>query len=371
MPHYARSFLSAMCMLLGLIATLLFVFFLAYTAPLSAEQNDSSAYPQPKLFPGEERHLKNIRQLTFGGQNAEAYFSFAGDKLILQSTHGSYPADRIFVMNIDGSGVRQISPGKGVTTCGYFLLGDEDVIYSSTHEYMESPPPPLDYSKGYIWKLHPEYEIYRQKLDGGEPVNITNSWGYDAEATVNPVTGEIIFTSDRTGDLELWLMNPDGSNLRQLTHTAGYDGGAFFNVDGTKIVWRANRPKTKEDLDEYFQLLREEHVIKPMNLEIYIMNADGSGRVKLTNNGAANFAPFFTPDGKKVIFASNMNDSKGRNFELYLVDIETKEIEQVTFGGEFESFPMFSPDGKKLVWASNRNGITPRETNIFIADWVE
>ncbi len=318
----------------------------------------------------EEARLRNIRQLTFGGENAEAYWSADGRKLILQSTRDSLGCDQIFVMGADGSNPRLISTGQGRTTCAYFFPDGKRILYSSTHLASPECPTPPDFSKGYVWKLYPGFDIFTAALDGSNLVRLTQTAGYDAEATIAPDGKRIIFTSKRDGDLDLYTMAADGSDVRRLTHELGYDGGAFFSPDGKKIVWRASRPQTAEEQATYKELLAD-NTIRPGVLEVFVANADGSGERQLTHNGAANFCPFFLPDGERIIFASNMADPKGRNFDLWLMRADGSELEQVTFEPSFDGFPMFSPDGRHLVFASNRNAKARGETNIFVAEWVE
>lgn len=332
--------------------------------------------PLKGLHDPREVRLKNVRQLTFGGQNAEAYWSFDGKKLIFQSMRAKMRADQMFVMNADGSNVRMVSTGKGRTTCGFFLPGDREIIFSSTHAYSPDPPPEPDRSQGYVWPIFPYYAIYRAHTDGSnlrplfpKKVGPGMLTAYNAEATVSPDGKRIVFTSTMDGDLELYTMNLDGSDLKRITHMLGYDGGAFFSPDGKKIVWRANHPQTEEEKADYLRLLKQ-NLVRPTKMELWIANADGSNARQITHNGAANFAPTFTPDGKRILFASNMGDPRRRKFELYLIGTDGTGLERVTYGEEFDAFPMFSPDGKKLAWASNRNGKVPRETNIFVADWV-
>ena len=323
--------------------------------------------PETELYFDGESHLDNLRQLTFGGQNAEAYFSHDGQELIFQSTRDSMSCDAIFRMNADGTNQRIISSGKGVTTCSFIAPDNRSIIYASTHLRGEDCPPKPDYSRGYVWPLYAGYDIFRAGAEGQNPVPLTETDGYDAEAVYSPLGDRIVFTSARTGDLELFLMNPDGSGVEQLTHEAGYDGGAFFSLDGQWIVWRASRPQG-EALADYRALL-EQGLIRPGKLELYMMNLADRKPVQLTDNGAANFGPYWHPDGRHIIFASNKGDPRGRNFDLYLLDIASMNTERITYYPGFDGFPMFSHDGKKLVFASNRNGRVDGETNIFMADW--
>jgi TolB protein len=315
-----------------------------------------------------ETHLANIKQITFGGLNAEAYFSADGKKLIYQSAKGGYPCDRIFTMNIDGTGDTLVSTGTGRTTCAYFFPDGKRIIYASTHLGSSDCLPNPDRSHGYVWGVFKTYDIFSANPDGSDLKRLTNTDGYDAEGTISPDGKTIVFTSARDGDLEIYTMNADGSNQKRLTFDKGYDGGAFFSPDGKQIVYRAHHPTTPEDQKEGEDLLAQQ-LVKPTNMEIFVMNADGSNKRQITNNGAANFAPFFTPDGKRIIFSSNVNDQKGWNFDIYLIDLDGKNLEQVTYSDAFDGFPMFSPDGTKLVFASGRNATQKREINIFIADW--
>jgi Tol biopolymer transport system component len=326
--------------------------------------------PYEKKHEG-EKHLADIRQLTFGGENAEAYFSPDGKKLIYQSTPERGGCDQQFVLDLESGETKMVSSGKGRTTCGYFSypMGDR-IIYASTEAADATCPPPPDRARGYIWGVYPSYDLYVAKADGSDRKRITTTPGYDAEATWCHKGGKIIFTSVRDGDLDLYDMNEDGTNVRRLTTTPGYDGGAFYNADCTQIVWRASRFEG-DSLAEYRKLLAEGFV-RPSKMELWVANADGSGAKQITSNGAANFCPFFTPDGKRIIFASNMLDPRGREFDLFLIDKDgTGTPERVTTAPAFDGFPMFSPDGKWLVFASNRSNPEGRETNLFIARWGE
>ena len=317
-----------------------------------------------------ETHLRNIRQLTFGGENAEAYFSGDGRKLILQSTRDGRDCDQIYEMNVDGTGVRMLSSGKGRTTCSYFFPTGKRIIYASTHLAGPDCPPRPDYSKGYVWAIYPGYDIFSAAPDGSDLKRLTDAPGYDAEATIGPNGKRIVYTSMQHGDLDIYTMDLDGKNVKQLTNEAGYDGGPFFSYDNQWIVYRAYHPKESKELEEYRSLLKQ-NLIRPTTLEIWIMKADGSGKRQITHNGAANFAPYFFPDGKRVIFSSNMSDPKGRDFDLYAINVDGTGLQRITYNDTFDGFPMFSPDGKKIVFASNRSAKARGETNVFIADWVE
>jgi Tol biopolymer transport system component len=311
-------------------------------------------------------YLSDIRQLTHGGQNAEAYWSPDGKRLIFQSTRPPYDCDQIFIMNADGSDPHLVSTGKGRTTCAYFLKDNKTIVYASTHLAADACPTPPDRSKGYVWGVFAGYDIFLATDSGKILKRLTDAPGYDAEATVNWKTGNIIYTSLASGDLDLWTMKTDGSGKRQITKTTGYDGGAVYSRDGTKIVWRANYPKTPADMDRYKSLLAD-NLTAPMKMELMVANADGSNAHAITNFGCASFAPTFTPDGKQILFSSNKHDCDSRHFELYLVNVDGTGLKQVTNSGGFTSFPEFSPDGKTLVFCSDRDAKERYEFNIFTA----
>ena len=317
-----------------------------------------------------ETRLANIRQLTFGGNNAESYFSRDGRQLIFQrQERADSGCDQQYLINIDGTGMRRVSNGLGRTTCGYFFNDDQRILYSSSFAHDAACPAPPDQSAGYVWPLG-HLEIYTSKLDGSDLQPLTSNGAYNAEATVSPDGRTIIFTSTMDGDIELYTMNVDGTGLRRVTHRVGYDGGAFFSPDGSKIVWRAGYPATAADSADYLSLLGR-RLVRPARVEVWVANADGSEPRQVTRLGGANFAPFFHPDGRRIIFSSNHRKPRSGEFDLYLINVDGTGLEQVTTFTDFDSFPMFSPDGRKLVWASNRNGTGPRDTNLFIADWVE
>jgi TolB protein len=334
------------------------------------------------LAPEEGKHLRNPRQLTFGGQNAEAYFSADDKELIFQHqgqwNHegASVPCDQIYTIAVDTpdgmpAAPKLASTGKGRTTCSYFFPSGNRILFSSTHAASAECPPKPDYSRGYVWPIYDTYRIYTARPDGNGAKLLSDAPGYNAESTITRDGKHIVFTSTRNGDLDIYTMDADGKNVRQLTHELGYDGGPFWSYDGKKIVYRAEHPQTPEQIADYKELFAK-GLIRPGNLEIWVMNADGSGKHQVTHNGAANFAPYWFPDGKRIIFASNMADPKnGRDFDLYAINEDGSGLERVTWHADFDGFPMFTSDGKRLVWASNRNGKEPHETNIFIADWVE
>lgn len=326
------------------------------------------SYGQGVLHDEREVHLTEVRQLTFGGENAEAYWSPDGTELVFQSTREPYECDQIFRMPItDPSALSLVSTGQGRTTCGYFTSDSERIIFSSTHADNAQCPIPPDRSQGYVWPLYDSFQIYSSKPDGSDLMPLTDTNAYDAEATVCSVDGSIVFTSTRDGDLELYRMEADGSDVRRLTESSGYDGGAFFSRDCSRIVWRASRP-TGDALTDY-QLLLEEGLVRPSDMELWVANADGSEARQITYLGGANFAPFFFPNGERVLFSSNHHDPSRREFDIWAIDIDGTSLEQVTFTPDFDGFPMFSPDGESLVFVSNRNQGAPGETDIYLANW--
>ena len=354
-----RHFRTCSLFLAAVLATV--TFFPARVA-IPAQAQSNLALPQ-------ETHLRNLRQLSFGGENAEAYFSADGKKLIFQSTREGHQCDQIYSMNTDGSDVRMISSGAGRTTCSYYFPDGKRILYSSTHLGSKDCPPRPDFSKGYVWAVYPSFDIFTAKPDGSNLKQLTKAPGYDAETTISK-QGKLVFTSMRDGDLDIYTMDSNGKHVRRLTSEIGYDGGPFWSYDGKQIVYRAYHPQSDKDKADYLALLKQ-NLIRPTTLEIWVMNADGSNKRQVTRNGKANFAPYFFPDGKRIIFASNMADPKGRDFDLYKINVDGSGIERITFNDTFDGFPMFSPDGTKLVFASNRNAKVRGDTNIFIADWVE
>ena len=326
--------------------------------------------PKPALLPN-EAHLADLRQLTFGGENAEAYWSFDGKELSFQARRGGEGCDRIRRITLDPLDELPVSSGKGATTCAHFLPGNQELIYASTHLGGEGCPPKPDRSMGYVWPLYDTYDIFKVKLDGSGLTPLTREKGYDAEGTVCGKDGSIVFTSTREGDLELYRMDANGQNVKRLTNAPGYDGGAFFNAECTKIVWRASRPRPGHELKDYRALLAR-GLVRPSKLELYVANADGSEAAQITWLGAASFAPFFHPSGKRIIFSSNHGDPKGREFDLFAVNVDGTGLERVTYAPGFDGFPMFSPDGRWLAFSSNRSTAEGQaDTNVFVARWVE
>lgn len=332
--------------------------------------NDTLIYP-------EEKHFKNIQQVTFGGDNAEAYWSFDDTQMVFQSNYKGWgmECDQMFLMNVGetfkDTQPPMISTGMGRTTCAYFLPDNKHYVYGSTHlANKECPEVPLRKNGNYVWPVYDSFDIFVSDLEGNITQQLTTEKGYDAEATVSPKGDKIVFTSTRSGDLELYTMNLDGSQVQQITDELGYDGGAFFSPDGTKIIFRASRPKTPEDIKKYKDLLAD-GLVEPTEMELFICNADGSDLKQITRLGNANWSPFFHPSGEKILFSSNFEAERGFPFNLYLIDIDGKNLERVTHGETFDAFPVFSNDGKKLAFSSNRNNGGGRDTNLFIAEWVD
>ena len=330
-------------------------------------------------FPG-EIHFKNIRQLTFGGDNAEAYFSFDGKHLVFQrtDTRNGILCDQIWMGRIPTAPDEKFEPklvstGTGRTTCSFFYPDGKHILYGSTHLGNKECPPVPDrkkYGNKYIWAVYEDFDIFKADTNGKIVKQLTTTKGYDAEATISPKGDKIVFTSMRDGDLELYTMDMNGKNVKRITNTLGYDGGAWFSPDGSKIIWRASRPKTDEEVKEYKALIAE-NLVAPTNMEVWIANADGSDARQVTNLAQANWAPNFTPDGNHFIFCSNHEYKRGFPFNMYLCNLDGSNMEKISRDKGFDAFPMFSPDGKKIVFSSNRNNGGTRDTNLFIADWVE
>jgi len=340
------------------------------SAPSPGPQTTTHVINAGKPYPAspDEPRLTNLRMLTDGGENAEAYFSGDDQKLIFQSHRPpDTECDQIFTLDLRTGAEKRVSNGKGRTTCSYFYPYQDRILYASTFASNEKCPPPPSMSQGYVWALY-DYDIYTARQDGSDIQKLSGGPGYDAEATISLDGRKIVFTSVRNGDLDIYTMDADGKNVRQVTNEIGYDGGPFFSPDGKKIVYRAYHPTEAKEIADYKGLLAQ-GLVRPTKLDIFVMDADGSNKQRVTNLNKASFAPYFLPNGRQIIFSSNVNDPRGRNFDLYLVNVDGTGLEQVTKYGEFDGFPMFTRDGKKLVFASNRGASKQGNTNIFIADW--
>ena len=343
---------------------------------------DSGATKKSEIHYAEEWHLDNIRQITNGGDNAEAYWSSNNDAVVFQATNPDWgdECDQIYTISINREAEdlmvtdkpQLISTGLGRTTCSYFMPGDSTIIYASTHLGADAcPPKPEKREDGkYVWPIYETFDIFVADLQGNIISQLTNEAGYDAEPTLSPKGDKIVFTSLRSGDLELYTMNIDGSDVKQITSELGYDGGAFFSADGEKLIFRSSRPKTDEEIADYKALLAQ-GLVTPTEMELYICNADGSDLRQLTDLGKANWAPFFHPSGEQVVFASNHATERGYPFNLYLINVDGSGLEQITHDGVFDAFPMFTSDGKHLIFSSNRNNGGGHDTNLFLAEWVE
>ena len=359
----------------------LFLFFILNFVGCNNVKNDSKIEflneNSKALIYSDEKNFKSLRQVTFGGDNAEAYWSFDDQKLIFQSNFNKWNVgcDQMFIMNnndVYKDNIPQmVSTGMGRTTCAYFFPDGKYFLYASTHLSDENcPEAPLRVEGKYVWPIYDSYDIFVSDLDGNIVNQLTSDSGYDAEATISPLGDKIVFTSTRSGDLELYTMNLDGSDVKQITNQLGYDGGAFFSPDGTKIIFRSSRPKTKEEIDEYKSLLSQ-GLVQPTEMELFICDADGRNLKQLTDLGNANWSPFFHPSGKKILFSSNFEAERGFPFNLYMIDIDGKNLIRITHGETFDAFPVFSNDGKKLAFSSNRNNGDTRDTNLFIAEWID
>lgn len=362
-----------------LVSLLALPFFAFYSCSSPAKSTASGTATDTLRYPG-EAHFKNIRQLTFGGDNAEAYWSYDGKQIVFQRTSvkDGIPCDQIFVGKVptkknETFQYKLVSTGKGRTTCAFFTKDGKHIVYASTHLGSEACPPVPDRSKygnKYIWPLYPSFDIFMADLDGKIVKQLTNSGGYDAEATLSPDGKKMIYTSTKDGDIELYIMDLASGKEQRITNSLGYDGGAWYSPDGTKLIWRASRPKTPAEIKEYKDLLAE-NLVAPTNMEVWVANADGSNARQVTQYGQANWAPAYMPDNKRIIFASNHEYKRGFPFNLYTINDDGTNLQKISRDQGFDAFPMFSPDGKKIVFCSNRNNGGTRDTNVFIADWVD
>src|SRR5262245_12861143 len=350
------------------VAAALLLSFLIAAKPARLRPVPPTAVAQDSLIRPGETHFAHLWQLTFGGQNAEAYWSGDGTKLVWQCTDGAWKCDQEYVMDLKTGARTRVSTGAGRTTCGYFYDKDRRVFFASTHMGADSCPPPPDMSQGYVWPIYASYDLFTAKPDGSDLRRLTDHPGYDAEGTLSVDGKWIVFTSKREGDVDLYKMHPDGSGLARLTNAKGYDGGAYFSHDGKQIVWRTYRTDDTAATATCERLLAQD-LVKPTKMDIWVMKADGSRQRRLTDKPGASFAPYFTPDDKSILYASNHENPRSRNFDLYLVPVEGGEPVPVTRDPDFDAFPMFSPDGRWLVFCANRGGKVAGETNVFLAEW--
>ncbi|KJH49740.1 WD40-like protein [Dictyocaulus viviparus] len=365
-----------------------------------------------------ERHFKNVKQLTFGGENAEGYFSYDDSKLTLQATGYGTDCDQIYELNLNvdprGQIMRRISTGLGATTCSFFFKENTNdhrlyagnfwnvnvsefpnVSKTCPQKKCQNPANITDpilkqlCNTSYTWDIFSDYDIFKVNKFGNIVQQLTDHPGYDAEAVLSPDGSLIAFTSIRSGDLELWIMNSDGTNLKQVTNELGYDGGAFFSPDGKRLVFRASRPKSQDEIEKYkysikyfnvqlycsVKKLLEYNLVEPVQMELFTVNVDGSNLRQVTHLGGANWAPYYLNDNKRIVFSSNHDGGSGGfgAFALYVVNDDGSGLERITYGGkyEFNSFPMMNHAGTKLVWGSSRNGSNKHELNLFIADWID
>ena len=348
------------------------------TDPLPVEKKDTISWTSDSLILSGENHFRHLKQLTFGGDNAEAYWSFGGDRLTFQVTNPAWgdSCDQIRVFNPFTDDLSKDAPVKlsvnhGRTTCSYFLPGDSLVLFASTHLTGPQCPPTPEHKPGgkYLWAIYDSFDIFVSDLQGNIRRRLTETPGYDAEGTVSPKGDRMVFTSVRDGDLDLYTMNLDGSDVRRITNTLGYDGGAFFSPDGSKLLWRASRPNTPETIKEYQDLLVK-NLVQPTDLELWIANADGSDAHQVSSLGKANWAPSWSADGQRIIFASNHATERGFPFSLFMIKTDGTGLERLTASDTFDAFPMFSKDGRYLVFSSNRGGRN-HETNLFLAEWKD
>lgn len=360
------------------------LFFLFIAVPFSFSCNNSTKISKTSVadtlsYP-EESHFRNVRQLTFGGDNAEAYWSFESKYIVFQrtSTKDGLPCDQIFMGKAplkpgDKFEYKLISTGKGRTTCPFFTKDNKHIIYASTHlggDACPAVPDRAKYGNKYIWPLYNTFDIFMADLNGNIVKQLTRSKGYDAEGTLSPDGKKMIYTSTKDGDIDLYIMDLETGAEKKITNTLGYDGGAWFSPDGSKLIWRASRPKTAAEIKEYKDLLAE-NLVAPTSMEVFVSNADGTNARQVTSFGQANWAPAFLPDSKRIIFASNQEYKRGFPFNLYTINEDGTNLQKISHDKGFDAFPMFSPDGKKLVFCSNRHNGGTHDTNVFIADWVD
>lgn len=313
----------------------------------------------------EGKFVENIRQLTNEGQSGEGYFSPDGKRVIFQAIRGEHPFYQIYIKDLASGQEKRVSTGQGRTTCAFFHPTENKIIYASSHldpnrdkevdaelkklaEARRNPGA----RRGYSWAFDPFMDIFELNLDTNELKQLTSVAGYDAEGSYSADGKRIIFASCRNGPgADIYIMDADGKNVKQLTDSPGYDGGPFFSPDGTKVIFRGE--------------VRKRHY-----LQLFVMNVDGTGLWQLTENDAVNWGPYWHPNGKHIIYSTSVHGHQ--NYELYLMPVETGKAKRVTFWHGADVLPVFSGDGKKLMWTSKRGKDKAGQfsSQLFIADWV-
>ena len=328
-------------------------------------QRPAPAPPQtPEEVAKESVHLKNVKQVTFGFAKAgEGYFRPDAKAIIFQAVPNTPPSIfhvpsenesdyQIYTADLSENATpKMVSTGKGACTCAFYHPDGKSILFASSHlNPTPSGPKGPAYSRTdrYKWEFPVGMDIFKAELDGSNPVRLTDTNGYDAEGSYSPDGKQIIFTSFRDGNAEIYITDADGKNARRITNKAGYDGGPFFSPDGKKIIYRSDRKDN--DL-----------------LQVYINNLEGTAERQLTSNEFVNWGPSFFPDSRHIIYATSKHGHQ--NYELYLMDVETGVEERISYHEGFDGLPIFSPDGKKLMWTSSGR-TADKKSQLFIADFT-
>lgn len=310
--------------------------------------NTASAQSNQEL---EAKCLTNMHQLTFSSMGfekaGEAYFSPDGKTILFQAVPTGEKEYQIYSMNLEEGTPRMVSTGKGACTCAYFRPDGQRIIFASSHAGPESvKEEPAD--GRYKWDLTPYMNIYDANPDGSDLQALTSGPAYHAECAYAPSGDNIVYASNEDGAMNLYTMDADGSNVRQITHTDYcYNGGPFFSPDGGQIIFRADRDR-------------------PDYLQIYVINSDGTIERQLTTNEAVNWAPYWHPEGKVIAYATSLHGH--RQYEIYLMNVETQAQYRLTYNPTFDGLAVFSNDGKQLMWTSKRS--SDNTCQIFIADFT-